>query len=65
MASTELQKKGNRTIAGMVAAGIGGIASFIFLSGPIMWIAGIGLLAFSALQFPKVLKNFAETGRRF
>ena len=65
MASTELQKKGNMTIAGMLAAAAGGVASFIFLSGIPMWIIGIGLFVFAGSLFPKVLKNFAETGRRF
>ena len=65
MASTDLKKKGNMTIAGMLAAAGGGVASFIFLSGWPMWILGIGLFVLAGSMFPKVLKNFAETGRRF
>lgn len=65
MASTDLKKKGNMTIAGMLAAAAGGVASFVFLSGLPMWIIGIGLFVLAGSMFPKVLKNFAETGRRF
>jgi hypothetical protein len=67
MASTELKKQGNMALVGTVASIAGGIASIFVLPGFLFinWIVAIILFVVAGGMFKKVLKNFAETGRRF
>ena len=67
MASTELKKQGNMALAGSIASVAGGIAAIFLLPSALFinWIVAIVLFILGGSLFKKVLKNFAETGRRF
>ena len=59
-----IQKKGNLCKYGSIAALGGSVVSFVMLSGFFMWLLGLGLLGTSGYLFVKMMKFYAESGKR-
>ena len=59
------QKEGDRYKYGAIVSAGGSIASFIALSGGLMWLCGIGLLVLAGFMLKKTIQCYAESGKRF
>ncbi len=65
MGSLKKRSVGTDKKVGMALAGAGSLASFFALGGTFGIILGIGLLVVVGVLFKKLLKDYAENGRRF
>ena len=65
MSSSELQKQGTNAKIGCGLSIVGIPVCIYLFSGLLMWLTIVGCVVLAGYFFKKIMKNYAETGRRF